>query len=649
VALTASCPSCGAPVVFKSAGSILAVCEYCQSTLVRHDTALEDIGKMAALAEDRSPLQLGAEGSYKGVHFALIGRIQIKYSQGYWNEWHLLFDDMRTGWLSEAGGEYMLTFARQVQEALPQFAELKIGQRFVLASQPWTVSNIENAECVAGEGELPFKVGAGYPVATVDLRNGANFATLDYSETPPLLFVGEPVALASLKMSNLREGMPIPTHTVAAQVFRCPGCGAPMQARSREILAVGCASCGAVVDTADQNYKLLSKALGARDDKYTPRLPLGSKGTLEGKPVEVIGFLVKESRADGVAYAWREYLLAGDSTETRGTYRWLTEYNGHWNIADVLSSPPAASGAMELADVKFSGQRFRHYSTAQSAEVIQVAGEFTWRVRRGETSRVVDYVAPPLLLSRESTANDLNWSLATYVAPEVIGEAFKLPGRMIAPVGIYGNQPNPWAETHRRVCSLFWKLALVAVVLQAFFGSLGGGKVLLRQEVTFSPQMAEDEVVTNTFEVRDRPRKLTVRNSTSLDNNWIGLDLLLVNKASGQAWPAARELSYYYGREDGESWSEGNPSDEVVFLDIPPGTYYLTVDPDIAPEKPVPVRDVIEVSSGGAGWSNFVIVMLFLVFFPVFTRLRHGAFEARRWAESDHAPAASSDSSDGDD
>jgi hypothetical protein len=143
VAVTASCPSCGAPVVFKSAASIFAVCEYCQSTLVRHDQALEDIGKMAALVEDRSPLQLGAEGSYKGVHFALIGRIQIKYSQGIWNEWHLMFDDMRTGWLSEAGGEYVLTFAQYVQERLPKFEELKIGQRFVLASQAWTVSNIE--------------------------------------------------------------------------------------------------------------------------------------------------------------------------------------------------------------------------------------------------------------------------------------------------------------------------------------------------------------------------------------------------------------------------------------------------------------------------------------------------------------------------
>jgi len=62
VALTASCPSCGAPVVFKSAGSIFAVCEYCQSTLVRHDQALEDIGKMAALVEDRSRSSWGPRG-----------------------------------------------------------------------------------------------------------------------------------------------------------------------------------------------------------------------------------------------------------------------------------------------------------------------------------------------------------------------------------------------------------------------------------------------------------------------------------------------------------------------------------------------------------------------------------------------------------
>ena len=44
---TAPCPGCGAPVEFKSAQSIYAVCPYCQSTVVRDGEVLKRIGKMA--------------------------------------------------------------------------------------------------------------------------------------------------------------------------------------------------------------------------------------------------------------------------------------------------------------------------------------------------------------------------------------------------------------------------------------------------------------------------------------------------------------------------------------------------------------------------------------------------------------------------
>ena len=46
---TANCPSCGAMLTFRSAVSILTVCNYCKSTLIRHDLALENVGKMAEL------------------------------------------------------------------------------------------------------------------------------------------------------------------------------------------------------------------------------------------------------------------------------------------------------------------------------------------------------------------------------------------------------------------------------------------------------------------------------------------------------------------------------------------------------------------------------------------------------------------------
>jgi membrane-anchored glycerophosphoryl diester phosphodiesterase (GDPDase) len=67
----------------------------------------------------------------------------------------------------------------------------------------------------------------------------------------------------------------------------------------------------------------------------------------------------------------------------------------------------------------------------------------------------------------------------------VIGDAFKLPASLPEPIGVYANQPNPWDETHRRVCRLFWKLALLAVLLQVFFVLVAGGKPLLRQELAF--------------------------------------------------------------------------------------------------------------------------------------------------------------------
>jgi hypothetical protein len=175
-----------------------------------------------------------------------------------------------------------------------------------------------------------------------------------------------------------------------------------------------------------------------------------------------------------------------------------------------------------------------------------------------------------------------------------------------------------------------------------WFWLFSGGQSLSRESFEFTPQSVAESRQTSEFSVSGKPRKLAVRNTTSVDNSWLGLDLLLVNKATGQAWPAAREIAYYHGYDDGYWW-EGNNADEVVFLNVPPGTYYLTVDAELPAERPGPVRTQLEVAVASAGWSNFILVMVFLTAFPVFTRMRQSAFEVQRWAESDHAPESSED------
>lgn len=201
-----TCPSCGAPVVFQSRSSILAICEYCGSTLVRHDLNLENIGKMAELQVEGSPLQLRAQGQYQRGRFTVVGRIQLRYAKGLWNEWCLLFDDLRTGWLGESGGMYAVSFLTSVSDALPRFENLHPGDRVGLKGQSYEVIQVERAICVAGEGELPFSISPGYSAPVADLAGpGAKFATLDFSEEPPLVFMGEYVEFEQLHLTGLRE------------------------------------------------------------------------------------------------------------------------------------------------------------------------------------------------------------------------------------------------------------------------------------------------------------------------------------------------------------------------------------------------------------------------------------------------------------
>jgi hypothetical protein len=161
---------------------------------------------MGALLEDGSPLQLGAEGVWRHVRFAVVGRVQVRWADGGWNEWYCVFDDGPAGWLGDAAGEHTLSFPATVAEPLPDWKDLAVGARVTLGGVAYEVTDLRRATVVGGEGELPFRVDAGWPTATADLRtSSARFATLDYAADATRLYLGDVVELASLGMRGLRE------------------------------------------------------------------------------------------------------------------------------------------------------------------------------------------------------------------------------------------------------------------------------------------------------------------------------------------------------------------------------------------------------------------------------------------------------------
>lgn len=189
-----------------SAASLLVICGYCRATLLRRDVDVERIGTMAALLDDRSPLQVGAEGRWRSTGFGVLGRIQVGWEHGAWNEWYCRFDDGRTGWLGEAAGEYTLTFELEAPGPLPPWSSLRPGLRLALGGVEHEVVDVRRARIVGGEGELPFRVESGRETAVADLRSAAGgFASLDYGDDRPRVYLGEVVDLDDLSLRSVRE------------------------------------------------------------------------------------------------------------------------------------------------------------------------------------------------------------------------------------------------------------------------------------------------------------------------------------------------------------------------------------------------------------------------------------------------------------
>jgi len=209
--VTVNCPNCGAPVTYSYRASVQAVCEYCRSICVRTDVDVKKVGEVGDIPQDASPIQIGTEGLWKNLGFVVIGRIAYEYKNGGWNEWHLQFNDGSTGWLSDAQLEYALSWPTKIEVKLPPASEIKVGHSFHFANNQFTVSTQTLANYKGVEGEMPFQTWDKDECLFIDLRSHTGrFATLDYSDKEPALYVGDIVEFEVLKLRNLRqfEGWP---------------------------------------------------------------------------------------------------------------------------------------------------------------------------------------------------------------------------------------------------------------------------------------------------------------------------------------------------------------------------------------------------------------------------------------------------------
>jgi len=205
-AVSGRCPNCSAPITFTWSGSVQAVCGFCRSVVVRHDVDLTRVGEVSSVPDDSSPIQIGTTGRVDGQAFTVTGRIVYQYARGGWNEWHLALADGSSAWLSDAMAEYAVSRLLAAQKPLPPSDELRGGMAFTWLGGEFRVTTLTRARYRTVEGELPFEYWNKDEVLFADLRSGdGQFATIDYSEQPPLLFVGRYVEFDDLGLKDVRR------------------------------------------------------------------------------------------------------------------------------------------------------------------------------------------------------------------------------------------------------------------------------------------------------------------------------------------------------------------------------------------------------------------------------------------------------------
>jgi hypothetical protein len=415
------------------------------------------------------------------------------------------------------------------------------------------------------------------------------------------------------------------------KALNCPQCGAAITLRSfQQAVTVVCESCHCILDAKDPNLQVLQQ-FKALADEIPPLIPLGTRGKFRGTDYEVIGFQRRSIFSDGVRYDWHEYLLFNPY---KG-FRYLSEYQGHWNDISVCKVLPIVNVGLTRS-VNYLGEVYRHFQTAQ-ATTNYVLGEFPWQVRVGEQANTSDYVRPPRMLSCEESAGETTWSIGEYTLGQDIWQAFRLPGKPPEPVGIFENQPAP--------SSVKLKAAWVAFIVLASFllGLMAVGDIVASKDAVFDasyrlapgPATGEASFVTDVFELKGRTSNVEIRTSADVSNSWIYLNYALINQDTGRAWDFGREVSYYSGYDSDGSWTEGNRNDTVTVPSVPPGHYYLRIEPEADARHPsigyaISVRRDVPVLKF-YGWAFLALLL------PVaIISIKALSFERERWSESDH-------------
>jgi hypothetical protein len=157
-----------------------------------------------------------------------------------------------------------------------------------------------------------------------------------------------------------------------------------------------------------------------------------------------------------------------------------------------------------------------------------------------------------------------------------------------------------------------------------------------------TPNTPDTAFVTPSFDIHGRTTGALLEISSDVSNSWEYFNFALVNETTGKAFDFGREVSYYYGADEDGPWDEGSNIDKALIPSVPPGRYYLLIQPE-GPGDPAPVSYGISLTHDVHSLWPLLLALCALALGPILLFWRNATFETARWKESDHAPSSGDD------
>ncbi len=627
------CPNCGAGAEINNPAIVQITCEYCDTIFLWDKETIQSTGKKSRLMQALSGLAIGTTGKIRGRSFTVVGRVQYDYGEGVWDEWYCILDNGDTLWLSEDMGQLMLE--KPVHEVADiEESAIAPGDVLTIEGQKFYIREVDRAQCKGTAGQLPFEIEPDetYRYADGQSESGRLFLTLEFDrKRGATAFIG-----VRLKSDEIEYEKAEKVIQKQAEIeIACPKCGSPLSLRGarQQIQTIVCESCGSLNRLEEDVAVALGLVSRPRAEVF--ELKLGDRGVLKGKEWTIVG---------RIRYDWREedemgYVLEYLLYHPDEGYRWLSEADGFYTWTLPVNTKPSIDVFKRFSVRRpfIAGNRRYRMFEMGSLEVTYVDGALPWEATIGDRILYVEGIAPPYSFTVERVIEEVDgkeqvveeeYSLSEYIPVEDVEKAFqkKLP----RPYGVAPEQPYvplPREGLWKSI-TLIFALFLFSM---AFVLSMQG-RTLMSETWTVS-DLLNTEKFSQPFEIKRAGETLKVTVSTGLSNEWVSLGIALVRKKGSAITIVAdedRDVQYYHGVEDGESWSEGSRKARVYWRLKDPGEYQLLVT---AYESGASPGTEIRISVKAGVYRTYPIVIVgffwFLTAFGLF--YRKWSFESRRW------------------